>query len=116
MKAHTTIRITEKMLKGMNACQRAMKTLRPLLPLAFSTDPDRNAELAIALTRRYKRELSCGCCYPEDLVGVDLEWFGTNHVREVRWDYVEWNTHTDVLVLQQYMAQIADALAAEKGK
>lgn len=55
VKTHKTVRITDKLLKKLDACDRARERLKQFLPAVISTDPNKNHAIAEALFEEHEK-------------------------------------------------------------
>lgn len=120
MKFHTTITITRSELEAKGACTRGLAAASALLPAKVSTDPEQNIELALAFVEQ---------CDGANWRALDfLYWYATaaydyaaaydadaaDAANDAAYDADAYAS--DISLVAQVLAIIADAVACNQGK
>ncbi len=105
MKQHTTVKITEALLRELEACERGIEQARPFLPATLSTDPEKNLDLACTLAC----DVFVNTWWLYSTVVVFCPDCPDGH------DY-QGDTECDPYIRAQWLAMIADTLATKAGR
>lgn len=129
-KKHVTVLLTEDMVREARVCG-AVEHYKALLPAKISTDPEKNLRLAVKLAKHPRATTN-----PGDLEFLLWQILGMctglgfeTDANMPDGDYVDWpedshveveeptaRAHTDPMVIQQWLAWIADRIATRDGR
>lgn len=121
VKTHTTVKVTERLLKSRRACSGGLHRMEPFLPATLHTDVEKNLDLAISMIDHINALFR----YSEPLVRLnDVHWLTLTLNLEsdvtdngyLIGDTCRTINNFDASVVAQRLAAIADKLATEAGR